>query len=106
MTSPPARVAGAVHELVRKAEADPQVSGPVEVETSKDGTVAAVTIPTVGSGSDATATRAMERVREQLVPASFDGIEGAKVNVAGAAAESKDFNDQLSQRLPIVFAFV
>jgi RND superfamily putative drug exporter len=99
-------VAGAVDELVRRAEADPQVSGPVEVETSKDGTVAAVTIPTVGSGSDATATRAMERVREQLVPASFDGVDGAKVNVAGAAAESKDFNDLLSQRLPIVFAFV
>jgi uncharacterized membrane protein YdfJ with MMPL/SSD domain len=99
-------VAGAVDELVRKAEADPQVSGPVEVETSKDGTVTAVTIPTVGSGSDAAATRAMERVRMELVPAAFDGVDGAEVNVAGAAAESKDFNDLLSQRLPIVFAFV
>jgi uncharacterized membrane protein YdfJ with MMPL/SSD domain len=99
-------VGGAVDELVREAEADPRVSGPVKVETSKDGTVAAVQIPTVGSGSDATATRAMEAVRGQLVPTAFDGVEGAKVNVAGAAAESKDFNDLLSQRLPLVFAFV
>ena len=38
-----------------------------------DGSVAAVQVPTVGSGSDATATRAMERVREQLVPAAFAG---------------------------------
>jgi RND superfamily putative drug exporter len=99
-------VGGAVDELVRKAEADPQVSGPVKVETSKDGTVAAVQIPTVGSGSDATATRAMGTVREQLVPAAFDGVGGAEANVAGAAAESKDYNDRLAERLPIVFAFV
>jgi uncharacterized membrane protein YdfJ with MMPL/SSD domain len=99
-------VGGAVDKLVRKAEADPQVSGPVKVETSHDGTVAAVQIPTVGSGSDGTATRAMETVREQLIPAAFDGVDGAEVNVAGAAAESKDYNDRLSQRLPLVFAFV
>jgi len=99
-------VGGAVDELVREAEADPQVSGPVKVETSRDGTVAAVQIPTVGSGSDATATEAMEAVREQLVPAAFDGVDGTQVNVAGAAAESKDFNDRLAERLPLVFAFV
>jgi RND superfamily putative drug exporter len=99
-------VGAAIDELVRKAEANPQVSGPVEVETSSDGSVASVQIPTVGSGSDATATGAMEGVREQLVPAAFAGVGGAKVNVAGAAAESKDFNDRLAQRLPLVFAFV
>jgi RND superfamily putative drug exporter len=98
--------AAAIDDLVRKAEADPQVSGEVEVETSRDGTVAAVQIPTVGSGSDAAATEAMEGVRNQLVPAAFAGIDGAEVNVGGQAAESKDFNDLLAQRLPIVFAFV
>jgi uncharacterized membrane protein YdfJ with MMPL/SSD domain len=99
-------VGGAVDRLVREAEADPQVVGPVKVETSRDGTVAAVSIPTVGSSSDATATRAMETVRERLVPAAFDGVGGAEVSVAGAAAESKDYNDRLAERLPIVFAFV
>ncbi len=98
-------VAAAIDDLVARAEADPQVSGKVEVETSRDGTVAAVQVPTVGSGSDATATRAMEAVREQLVPAAFAG-SGAEVNVGGEAAESKDFNDLLAQRLPLVFAFV
>ncbi len=98
-------VAAAVDDLVRRAEADSRVSGKVDVETSRDGTVAAVQIPTVGSGSDATATRAMEQVRNELVPAAFDG-SGADVNVGGQAAESKDFNDLLAQRLPLVFAFV
>ncbi|HEX5592717.1 MAG TPA: MMPL family transporter [Solirubrobacterales bacterium] len=98
-------VAAAIDELVRSAEADPQVSGKVDVEVSRDGTVAAVQIPTVGSGSDAAATRAMEQIRDQLVPAAFAG-SGAEVNVGGQAAESKDFNDRLAERLPLVFAFV
>jgi RND superfamily putative drug exporter len=97
--------AAAIEELVSRAEADPQVSGKVEVEVSRDGTVAAVQIPTVGSGSDAAATRAMEDVREEMVPAAFAG-SGAEVGVGGQAAESKDFNDLLAQRLPLVFAFV
>ena len=33
-------------------------------------------------------------------------VAGAEVNVTGEAAQSKDFNDQLAQRLPLVFAFV
>jgi uncharacterized membrane protein YdfJ with MMPL/SSD domain len=98
-------VAGAIDDLVARAEADPQVGGKVTVEASRDGTVAAVQIPTVGSGSDATAMRAMERVRERLVPAAFAGTD-AEVNVGGEAAESKDFGDLLAQRLPLVFGFV
>ena len=98
-------VAAAIDDLVTRAEGDPRVSGRVEVETSGDGTVAAVQVPTVGNGSDATATRAMEAVREQLVPAAFAGT-AAEVNVGGEAAESKDFGDLLAQRLPLVFAFV
>jgi len=99
-------VATAIDDLVRSAEADPQVAGDVEVEVSRDGSVAAVQIPTVGSGSDATATRAMEGVRDALVPAAFAGVEGAEVNVTGAAAQSKDFGDLIAERLPLVIAFV
>ena len=97
-------VAASIDDLVAKAEADPRVSGKVEVETSRDGTVAAVQIPTVGSGSDATATGAMEGIRA-MVPATFAGT-GAEVHVGGEAAESKDFGDLLAERLPLVFAFV
>jgi RND superfamily putative drug exporter len=99
-------VAAAIDSVVREAEADPQVAGDVEVEVSRDGSVAAVQIPTVGSGSDATATRAMEGIRNEIVPAAFAGVEGAEVNVTGAAAQSKDFGDLISERLPIVIAFV
>ena len=99
-------VAAAISDLTREAEADPQVAGEVSVERNAAGTVAAIEIPTVGSGSDAEATAAMEGVRDRLVPAAFDGVEGAEVDVTGAAAQSKDFNDLLAERLPLVFAFV
>ena len=101
-----APVAAAIDDLVQRAGADPRVSGTIEVEESGDGSVAAVQIPTVGSGSDAEATAAMEAVRGELVPAAFDGVAGAEVNVGGEAAESKDFGDLLAERLPLVFAFV
>jgi uncharacterized membrane protein YdfJ with MMPL/SSD domain len=99
-------VAGAIDDFVARAEADPQVSGEIKVDTGANGTVAAIDVPTVGAGSDATATAAMETIRDELVPAAFASTPGAEVNVGGDAAQSKDFGDLLAERLPLVFAFV
>jgi uncharacterized membrane protein YdfJ with MMPL/SSD domain len=98
--------AAAIADLTARAEQDPQVLGAPSVETSVDGKVAAIDIPTVGSGSDAAATEAMERIRGQVVPRAFADVPAAEINVTGAAAQSKDFNELLAQRLPLVFAFV
>jgi uncharacterized membrane protein YdfJ with MMPL/SSD domain len=100
-------VAAAIADLRRRAEQSPGVvNGPVKVERSVDGTVAAIDLPTVGRGSDAEATAALEAIRERLVPAAFAGVPGATVDVTGEAAQSKDFGDLVAQRLPLVFAFV
>jgi uncharacterized membrane protein YdfJ with MMPL/SSD domain len=73
---------------------------------SDDGTVAEIDVPTVGNGSDAASVNALDEVRDQIVPATVGGIDGASVNVTGDAASSVDFNDQLSSRLPLIFVFV
>jgi RND superfamily putative drug exporter len=99
-------VAAAISDLRRRAEADKLVTGAVSVETSADGTVAAINVPTAGSGSNAASTAALERIREQIVPVAFADAPTASVNVTGAAAQSKDFNELLAERLPLVFAFV
>jgi RND superfamily putative drug exporter len=99
-------VAGGIANLRESAARDPQVTGKVKVQRSDDDTVASVGIPTVGVGSDAAATRAMEHIREELVPAAFADVSEAEVNTTGPAAQSKDFNDQLAERLPLVFALV
>jgi uncharacterized membrane protein YdfJ with MMPL/SSD domain len=98
-------VAAAIEDLRRRAQGSDVVAGPVTVDRSADGTVAAIAIPTVGSGSDAKAKAALAEVRGEIVPASFSAV-GAEVNVTGEAAQSKDFADLLAERLPIVFAFV
>jgi uncharacterized membrane protein YdfJ with MMPL/SSD domain len=99
-------VAAAIGDLRRRAAADRYVDGPATVRIADDGTVASIELPTVGSGSDAEATAALRRIRERLVPAAFGGVAGAEVNVTGMAAQSADFNALLSERLPLVFAFV
>jgi RND superfamily putative drug exporter len=99
-------VAEAIAEVGREAEASGVAAGDVSVETAADRTVAAIDVPTAGSGSNGAATSALEAIRERIVPAAFAGVGGAEVSVTGAAAQSKDFSDLLAERLPLVFAFV
>jgi RND superfamily putative drug exporter len=99
-------VAGAIGDVRRAVVAEKVATGPVSVETSPDGSVTSIEVPTAGRGSDAASTAALENIRERIVPAAFAGVSGASVNVAGDAAESKDFNELLAQRLPLVIAFV
>ena len=83
-----------------------QTSAGTEVTYSDDDTVALVTIPTVGSGNDAESTAALDEIRDDVIPATIGRIDGVTVNVSGNAAQSKDFRDQLADRLPLIFAFV
>jgi uncharacterized membrane protein YdfJ with MMPL/SSD domain len=92
--------------LQRRAENSTNVLKGTEVEYSNDGTVAKISIPTVGSGSDSASTKALEEIRNDTIPATLGGIPGVTVNVSGSAAQSKDFRDQLVNRLPLVFGFV
>jgi len=99
-------VAAAIADLRKRAESDAIVTGPLSVEVSSDHEVASIEIPTVGNGSDAEGTAALDRIRDRIVPAAFAGVSGATVNVTGWAAQSKDFSQLLAERLPLVFSFV
>src|SRR4051812_8970716 len=77
-----------------------------EVKVSDDRTVAEVTIPTKGNGNDAQSTAALNSIRNDIIPATVGRVEGVTVNSSGDAAQSKDFRDLLSSRLPLIFGFV
>jgi uncharacterized membrane protein YdfJ with MMPL/SSD domain len=77
-----------------------------EVIYSEDGTVAQINVPTRGNGTDAASTNALSELREEIIPATVGQVEGVSVNVSGDAAGSEDFANQLSSRLPLIFAFV
>jgi uncharacterized membrane protein YdfJ with MMPL/SSD domain len=77
-----------------------------ELIESKDDTVAQINIPTVGSGNDQASFDALNKLRDDIVPATVGKVEGASVNVTGDAASSEDFRTNLDSRLPLIFAFV
>jgi RND superfamily putative drug exporter len=77
-----------------------------EVIYSEDGTVAQINIPTRGNGTDAPSINALNELRDDIIPATVGQVEGTTVNVSGDAAGSEDFANQLSSRLPLIFAFV
>jgi uncharacterized membrane protein YdfJ with MMPL/SSD domain len=77
-----------------------------EVVYSDDDTVAQINVPTPGSGNDEPSIRALDELRDEIIPATLGGAEGTSVNVSGDAADSEDFASQLNDRLPLIFAFV
>ena len=91
----PAVQAG-IAELKRKALATGMVFGPIDPTTvSRDHTVAHVDLPLAGDGSNRASMDALAAVRE-LAPATIGGVPGTTVDVGGAAAETKDGNDNLA----------
>jgi uncharacterized membrane protein YdfJ with MMPL/SSD domain len=77
-----------------------------ELIESKDDTVAQINIPTIGSGNDQASFDALNKLRDDIVPATVGKVEEASVNVTGDAAASEDFRTNLDSRLPLIFAFV
>jgi uncharacterized membrane protein YdfJ with MMPL/SSD domain len=98
--------AAGIAALQREARSAKNALKGTEVEYSKDGTVALVTIPTSGNGNDSESTAALEDIRGRVVPDTVGAVDGVTVNVSGSAAQSKDFRDLLTDRLPLIFAFV
>jgi uncharacterized membrane protein YdfJ with MMPL/SSD domain len=100
-------VKAGLRDLRDRALRDPSSFGrPVTVDVSKDRTVADLELPLKGRGTDGRSNAALEKLRQQLVPATVGRVPGVTVNVTGDTASSKDFNDLLKQRMPLVFAFV
>jgi len=77
-----------------------------EVDYSRDGTVAQITVPTRGTGTDPPAMNALDELRDQIIPATVAKAPQTAVNVSGDAASSADDASQLNSRLPLIFAFV
>jgi RND superfamily putative drug exporter len=104
VTSP--RVRAAIGELESRALATGQMHQPFDVQVSRDRTVADVSVPLSGKGTDNQSDRALVTLRDQVIPATFGKVTGAKALVTGATAGAKDFNDSMKSHLPLVFGFV
>ena len=104
VTSPAIRKAAA--ELRTRALASGEMKNPISIRVSDDGTVGVISIPLAGSGTDGTSEHALQLLRKTLIPQTIGQVRGVEADVMGLTAASKDFNDLLKHRAPIVFAFV
>ncbi|MCW3007223.1 MAG: anti-sigma-factor antagonist, partial [Solirubrobacterales bacterium] len=100
------RVTAAIRDLRNAAVRTGLMQDPVTVTNSRDRTVAQVAIPLKGNGTDDTSNRALQVLRDQLIPQTVGRVPGAEVAVTGLTASSHDFNQQMKSRAPWVFAFV
>jgi uncharacterized membrane protein YdfJ with MMPL/SSD domain len=99
-------VQDAIAELTDEALATGLLKQPVDVSVNPEGTVAIVSIPVVGDGTDAASNRALDALRDDIIPTTVGAVPGTEVAVTGATAQARDFNDQMKTAAPLVFGFV
>ena len=101
-----APVRAVISDLKREALATGQMNPPINVDTSRDGTVARVEIPLAGTGIDNASTRALTTLREEVLPRTVGKLDGVEYAVTGSTANSQDFNKAQTSSIPKVFGFV
>ncbi len=101
-----AEVRAAVGELEAAVADNELYEPPVTVDVSPNGEVVVVDVPIAGDGTNETSYAALTELRQEIIPATLGGLSGAEANVTGFTAGSEDFNQLMSERVPIVFAFV
>ncbi len=104
VTSP--EVQSAIHRLEQRALATGQIHEPFKVQVNSRRNVAVVSMPLSGKGTDAASYRALDTLREQVIPDTIGSLPGAQAQVTGMTAASKDFNDSMKSHAPLVFVFV
>src|SRR5207237_10303359 len=96
----------AIAQLEQKALATGRARGPITTDTNKDGTIANITVPILGKGTDAQSNASLATLRQDVLPRTVGALPNVQSGVTGLTAEWKDQKDQLRSKLPLVVAFV
>lgn len=80
--------------------------GPVEIKLHDAQNVAFVYVPLVGGSDQDRAAKSLEKLRDEVRPATLGKVDGVQAPITGQVAGSHDFNDQLLGSVVPVFAFV
>ena len=82
-----------------------QFGAPVQVALSSDGALARVSVPLAGNGVDERSDRALEALREEVIPATL-GEAGLQADVTGPTAQSADLRDETLSQGPWIVGLV
>nr|WSY50720.1 MMPL family transporter [Streptomyces sp. NBC_00886] len=80
--------------------------GPVDIKLHDAQNVAFVYVPLVGGSDQDKAAKSLEKLRDEVRPATLGKVDGVQAPITGQVAGSQDFNDQLIGSVVPVFAFV
>jgi uncharacterized membrane protein YdfJ with MMPL/SSD domain/pimeloyl-ACP methyl ester carboxylesterase len=96
----------AISKLERRALASGRAREPITIAVNKAGTVANITLPIKGSGTDKQADASLRLLRETIIPQTVGALPNTEAGVTGLTAQWKDSSDQVRSALPLVVAFV
>jgi RND superfamily putative drug exporter len=96
----------AIEQLERRALASGRAFEPITVDLNKEGTVANITVPIAGNGTDAASNAAFRMLRNEVVPETVGALPDTQAGVTGQTAEWRDQADELKSNLPPVVTFV
>jgi uncharacterized membrane protein YdfJ with MMPL/SSD domain len=96
----------AIAELQQRALASGRMYRPFTVDVNQAGTVADITVPIKGKGSDAESNASLALLRNEIVPDTVGAQPDAEAGVTGFTAQWKDSKDDMKANLPPVVAFV
>ncbi|MFG2725270.1 MMPL family transporter [Streptomyces canus] len=99
-------VTGALADFKERAISSGASRGPVEIKLHDAQNLAFVYVPLVGGSDFDKAGQSLDKLRDEVRPATLGKVDGVQAPITGQVAGSKDFNDQLTGAVVPVFAFV
>jgi uncharacterized membrane protein YdfJ with MMPL/SSD domain len=96
----------AIDQLEQRALASGRMHEPITVEVNKDATVANISVPIDGKGTDPASYASLTTLRGEIVPETVGALPNTEAGVTGLTAEWKDQADEMKSELPPVVAFV
>ena len=96
----------AIDRLEQRALASGRMHQPITRNVNEAGTVASISVPIEGKGTDAESNASLALLRDEIVPATVGAVPDAEAGVTGLTAQWKDSTDELKSNLPPVVAFV
>jgi uncharacterized membrane protein YdfJ with MMPL/SSD domain len=96
----------AIGQLKWRALDSGVMNEPIDVDFNPAKTVANISIPIEGDGTDSTSNQALAALRDEIIPPTLGTIADSEVGVTGTTAQAKDFSDQMKTVAPLVFGFV
>src|SRR6266480_1992161 len=93
-----------ISRLEQRALASGRMYRPFTVDVNQAGTVANITVPIEGKGSDAGSNASLALLRNGIVPETVGALPGTEAGVTGFTAQWKDSKDDVKGSLPPVVA--